>query len=58
MITGAAMAHNFGLAAVPDSVVEGVRKVGGIGPYGMAAIVLGLAVCLAIGFTMREEMEV
>jgi YedE family putative selenium metabolism protein len=58
MITGAAMAHNFALAGVPDSVAEGVRKVGGIGPYGMAAVVLGLLLCCTIGFTMREKMEV
>lgn len=58
MITGAAFAHNFALAAVPDSVVEGVQKVGGIGPSGMAAVVLGLVVCTVIGLTMRQKMEV
>jgi hypothetical protein len=55
MIAGAAFAHNFSLAAVPDSVANGT--VGGIGPYGMAAVVLGLAVCVAIGLTMREQKE-
>jgi YedE family putative selenium metabolism protein len=55
MITGAGLAHNFALAGSPDTVVEGVQKVGGIGPYGMAAIVLGLVVCVVIGFTMREK---
>jgi YedE family putative selenium metabolism protein len=50
MITGAAFAHNFGLAGGPDSDV-----VGGIGPYGMVAVVLGLVVCVVIGFTMREK---
>ena len=58
MIVGAGLAHNFGLAGAPDAVVEGVQKVGGIGPYGMAAVVLGLAVCVIIGLTMREKMEV
>jgi hypothetical protein len=58
MITGAGLAHNFALAGKPDSVVEGVQQVGGIGPYGMAAVVLGLIVCLIIGFTMRQRMEV
>jgi YedE family putative selenium metabolism protein len=56
MITGAAFAHNFALAAKPDSVANGT--VGGIGPYGMAAVVLGLVVCFAIGLTVREKMEV
>jgi YedE family putative selenium metabolism protein len=58
MITGAAFAHNFALAGVPDAVVEGATEVGGIGPFGMAAVVLGLVVCVVIGLTMREKMEV
>jgi hypothetical protein len=58
MIVGAGLAHNFALAGVPDTVVEGVQKVGGISPYGMAAVVLGLVVCVVIGLTMREKMEV
>ncbi len=53
MITGAAFAHNFALAGKPDSVANGT--VGGISPYGMAAVILGLVVCLVIGFTMREK---
>jgi YedE family putative selenium metabolism protein len=55
MITGAAFAHNFALAGGPDKVVEGTNVVGGIGPYGMAAVVVGLAVCAVIGLTMREK---
>ncbi len=55
MIAGAATAHNFGLAGSPDSVVEGVLKVGGASPAGMWAVALGLVVCLAIGFGMREK---
>jgi YedE family putative selenium metabolism protein len=58
MITGAAFAHNFALAAGPDRIVEGVNQVGGVGPYGMAAVVVGLAICVVIGFTMREKVEV
>jgi YedE family putative selenium metabolism protein len=57
MITGAGLSHNFALAARPDSVVEGVQQVGGIGPYGMAAVILGLVVCVVIGLTMRERVE-
>ncbi len=55
MVTGAAFAHNFTLAAKPDSVVEGVMQVGGLTTAGMVAVILGLMVCLVIGFTMREE---
>jgi hypothetical protein len=58
MISGAGLAHNFRLAGAPDAVVEGVQRVGGISPYGMAAVVLGLVVCVVIGLTMREKMEV
>jgi len=53
MIVGAGLAHNFALAGTPDSVANGT--VGGVSPYGMAAVILGLVVCLIIGFTMREK---
>ncbi|MHC4713008.1 MAG: YedE family putative selenium transporter [Planctomycetota bacterium] len=46
MIVGAAFAHNFGLAATPD----------GVGPHSVAAVVVGLVVCLGIAFTMRERV--
>jgi YedE family putative selenium metabolism protein len=55
MITGAAFAHNFALAGVPDKIVEGTLVVGGTGPYGQGAVVLGLVVCIVLGFTMRER---
>lgn len=45
MIVGAAFAHNFGLASSPR----------GVGPHGIAAVFIGLAVCLFIGFTMRRK---
>ena len=45
MIAGAALAHNFGLASSPK----------GVGPHGIAAVAVGLAVCLFIGFTMRKK---
>ena len=45
MIVGAGFAHNFGLASSPK----------GLGPHGMAAVVVGLLVCLSIGFSMRKK---
>jgi YedE family putative selenium metabolism protein len=57
MMAGAGLAHNFGLAGSPDRVVEGVSTVGGVGPEGMVAVILGLAVCIVVGLTMRERME-
>lgn len=46
MIVGAGFSHNFGLASSPD----------GVGPYGIAAVIIGLLACLFIGFTMRREI--
>jgi hypothetical protein len=45
MISGAAVSHNFGLASSPQ----------GVGPYGIAAVIISLAVLLFIGFTMRQK---
>ncbi len=45
MVAGAAIAHNFGLAASPK----------GVSPAGMIAVGAGLAVCVAIGLTAREK---
>jgi YedE family putative selenium metabolism protein len=55
MITGAAFAHNFTLAASADSLVEGVVKVGGLNSYGMSAVILGLVVCAVLGLTLRAK---
>jgi hypothetical protein len=49
-VRGAAFAHNFALAGRPDNFAEGL--LGGMGHCGMAAVVLGLIVCVMIGFTM------
>ncbi len=45
MIVGAGFSHNFGLASSPK----------GAGPHGIAAVIIGLLVCLFIGFTMRKR---
>jgi YedE family putative selenium metabolism protein len=45
MIVGAGFAHNFGLASSPK----------GVGPHGIAAVIIGLLVCLFIGFSMRKK---
>jgi len=45
MIVGAGFSHNFGLASSPK----------GVGPHGIAAVIVGLLVCLFIGFTMRKK---
>ncbi len=45
MIVGAGFSHNFGLASSPK----------GVGPHGIEAVIIGLVVCLFIGFTMRKK---
>ncbi|MBM9520331.1 YedE-related selenium metabolism membrane protein [Desulforhopalus vacuolatus] len=47
MIAGAAVAHNFGLASSPK----------GVGPHGIAAVFVGLVICLCIGFFMRRKVQ-
>lgn len=55
MIVGAGFSHNFALAAKPDVIADGVLKVGGITPFGMGAVLIGLVAALLIGFTMRQK---
>lgn len=55
MIVGAGIAHNFTLAGKPDKIIDGSLQVGGISNTGMIAVILGIIVCLIIGFTMREK---
>ena len=51
MIAGAAIAHNFGLAAIPDRIVEGSLIIGGPALPGMVAVGLGIVFCLGVGFS-------
>ena len=46
MLVGAGFAHNFNLAS----------SAAGPSPYGPAAVIVGLVVCGAIGFVMRERI--
>ena len=57
MIVGAAVAHNFGLAGNPDSVVDGVYKVGGTSTVGMVAVILGFVVLAVISVTHLPGKE-
>jgi len=50
MLVGAAMSHNFALAAAPASAV----KAGGPGMPGQVAVITGIVLCLLIGWFMRE----
>lgn len=57
MLAGAAFAHNWGLAGRADTVTDGIVTVGGLSPAGMWAVVVGLVVCLILGFVMRERTQ-
>lgn len=46
LVAGAAVAHNFLLASSPS----------GTGQWGPVAVIIGLVVCLVLGFTMREQI--
>ena len=58
MIVGAGIAHNFGLASAPDSIVDGVLSVGGTSIYGQWAVILGIVFCLILGFSAREKISI
>jgi YedE family putative selenium metabolism protein len=45
MIVGAGFSHNFDLASSPT----------GVGLHGIAAVIIGMLVCLFIGFAMRKK---
>jgi uncharacterized protein len=55
MVFGAGFAHNFTLSGRTDTLVDGVLNTGGLNTAGITAVLLGLTVCLAIGFGMREK---
>lgn len=57
MVAGAAVAHNFGLAGNPDSVVDGTYQVGGTSNAGMIAVILGFVVLLAVTLTHLPKKE-
>ncbi len=58
MLGGAALAHNFGLAAVPDRMLEsGALQVGGPSINGICAVFLGLVFCLVIGLFAGKTGE-
>lgn len=57
MLIGAAFAHNFLLASVPDRINDAVLVVGGPGVNGQIAVAVGLVFCIVLGFVMREKFE-
>ena len=55
MLTGAGIAHNWFLAAVPDKMVEGSLQIGGPGAYGKIAVIAGIVFCIVLGLTARQQ---
>ncbi len=48
---GAALAHNLAMTAIPDKA----DVLGGPGPYGQAAVVVGILFCVAVGLSVRRQ---
>ena len=57
MFIGAAFAHNFGLAAVPDKIVDGITVIGGPSAAGMLAVGIGITYCLFLGYTRSRTIN-
>lgn len=57
MLAGAAMAHNWLLAAMPDRKIDDALALGGPGLNGKIAVIVGILFCLLVGWTCREEMR-
>jgi YedE family putative selenium metabolism protein len=55
MLAGAGIAHNWFLAAVPDKMLEGSFQIGGPGPYGKIAVLVGIVFCVALGLSARNQ---
>ncbi len=55
MLVGAALSHNWFLAAGPDKLVDGTLQMGGPGIWGQVAVLLGLVFCVALGITARQR---
>ena len=47
MITGAAVSHNFAMASSPK----------GVASFGPIAVIIGIAFCLIVGFTMIQRTK-
>jgi YedE family putative selenium metabolism protein len=57
MLVAGGLAHNFFMAGVPDKLVEGAVKVGGISGWGQIAVIVGLVFCAVLGLTARKQAE-
>ncbi|HRT27239.1 MAG: YedE-related selenium metabolism membrane protein [Syntrophobacterales bacterium] len=59
MLMGAAFAHNLDFAAAPDKFDRAAQLlvIGGPSAWGQSAVLIGLVITLAIGFSMRERIR-
>lgn len=58
MLAGAAVAHTWNLAAVPDQFIDGSFVMGGPGIVGKSAVVAGIAFCVLLGVLARAKTTV
>lgn len=57
MLTGAAIAHNFGMAGSADAMKDGVFTAGGVPSAGRVGILIGLALLLLISLTNLHKED-
>lgn len=55
MLFGAGICHNWNLVSAPDKRVEGILTVGGPTIPAMIAVIAGIAFCILIGLSARQQ---
>ena len=55
MLFGAGICHNWALMSAPDKIVKGTLTVGGPTMPGMIAVIAGIAFCILIGLSARQQ---
>ena len=57
MLTGAALAHNFGMAGNADAMTDGAFVAGGVGTSGQIGILTGLILLFIISVANLHKEE-
>jgi len=55
MLFGAGICHNWNLVSAPDKIVEGTLTAGGPTIPAMIAVIAGIAFCILIGLSARQQ---
>jgi len=55
MLFGAGICHNWNLVSAPDRITEGIRIVGGPTIPAMIAVIAGIAFCVIICLSAKQQ---